>query len=221
VQDWIKTVVSQYGNSATLLQLIESFNENLDPAQNFNDFYQYIWDIDTAVGIGLDIWGRIVGVSRVLTFAAPPTYLGFHDGLTDYAPLGQAPFNAGIAVTQNFSLSDAAFRALILVKAAANIAATSTQALNQLLTSLFAGRGRCYVNDLGNMKMRYTFEFYLQPYELAILSSSGALPRPAGVGISILQAPHGSTFGFKEAGDAETFGHGTFISPGEFYAVAI
>lgn len=60
-------------------------------------------------------------------------------------------------------------------------------------------RGRAYTIDLGGMKMRLVFEFGLEPFELSIVQNSGAIPRPAGVGVEILQVPPG-TFGFVEAG---------------------
>ncbi|MDE1138205.1 MAG: DUF2612 domain-containing protein [Paraburkholderia tropica] len=79
---------------------------------------------------------------------------------------------------------------------------------------MFAGRGRCYVNDLGNMQMRYTFEFYLQPFEMAIMTQSGALPRPTGVLASIIQVQLPNVFGFGEAGtvSAAPFGQGSFFT---------
>ena len=75
-------------------------------------------------------------------------------------------------------LQDAPFKVLILAKAMANITDCSIPSINQLLRNLFSGRGRCYVNDLGNMQMRYTFEFYLEPWEVAVVKQSGVLPRP-------------------------------------------
>jgi len=219
MQDFEKTIISQYANSATLVQLITNFNGYLDPAADFDEFYNKIWNILTAEGIGLDIWGRIVGVGRTLTITTPPTYFGYEVGTPDFTPFNNAPFSDGQAVTQNFVLSDEAYRALILIKAATNIARTTSPVINRLLTQLFEGRGRCYVNSLGNMQMRFTFEFYLEPFELAILTQGNVLPRPTGVGVTLLEAPQGSTFGFNEAGDASPFGEGTFLSQGAIYAV--
>jgi hypothetical protein len=79
---------------------------------------------------------------------------------------------------------------------------------------MFAGRGRCYVNDLGGMALRYTFEFDLTAYEFAIMTQSGALPRPAGVSASLLNSAF-PIFGFKEAGgSAFPFGEGIFLPIG-------
>jgi hypothetical protein len=217
MQNYKQTIISQYANSPRLGLLIQSLNDNLDQTNNLNSFYSLIWNVNTAVGFGLDIWGRIVGVTRVLAISSSALNFGFQDGLTgmaaDTAPFGQAPFYPGATTTTNYTLSDPAFRLLILVKAAANIAAANPATLNALLTQLFAGRGKAYVNDYCNMTLRYTFEFYLLPYELAILTGGGVLPRPAGVGATLLQAPPGSTFGFAEAGTASAapFGQGAFI----------
>ena len=207
--NWPETILSQYANSKRLLLLIQSFHDGLSPGALFDQFYSKMWDIDTATGYGLDVWGRIVGASRVIKVPSTAATFGFQDGAKDYQPFNQAPFYAGSTSTQNFSLSDTAFRTLILIKAAANIAATNTPQLNALLQTLFAGRGRAYVNDLGNMQMRFTFEFYLQPYELVILTQGGVIPRSTGVKATLIQCPQGSTFGFAGSG-MQPFGQGTF-----------
>ncbi len=86
-------------------------------------------------------------------------------------------------------LTDDAYRILILTKALANIASTSSAAINQLLRNLFPGRGKAYVEDLGGMAMRFVFDFALTPVEYAIVSQSGALPHPAGVALSVSVPP--------------------------------
>lgn len=194
-------------------------NAYIDPRVNIDNFYDQVFNIYTAQGWGLDVLGNIVGVKRVLTVTNPPFNFGFADGLQDYAPFGQAPFYNGTPQTSNFSLSDDAFRQLVLTKAFANICATTSPALNKLLSILFQGRGRCYVNDLGNMHMRYTFEFALEPYEISILQNSGAAPHPTGVLTEILIARVPGTFGFAEANSWEPFGYGTFISPASDFTV--
>lgn len=214
MQNVEQTIISQYANSPTLVRLVQNMNQYIDQTANFQAFYDFVWNVNTAQGFGLDIWGRIVDVSRQLQVTNPQTNFGFSDGVNDFYPFGQQPFYSGPASTSTYTLSDEAYRTLILVKALANISATTSPALNQLLKNLFAGRGRCYVNDLGGMAMRYTFEFYLQPFESAILTQSGAFPHPAGVKVFILQVPVINTFGFAEAGTASAspFNQGAFFS---------
>lgn len=121
-------------------------------------------------------------------------------------------YNQGQAGTRGLQLNDTAFRQLILVKALANITPTTIPSLNALLQQLFADRGRCYVQDFGGMRMAYAFEFPLEPYETAILTQSGAAPRPAGVKLGINQL-RTATFGFATPGGFyKPFGYGTFAT---------
>ncbi|CAM2143841.1 DUF2612 domain-containing protein [Pararobbsia alpina] len=206
-----QTIISQYANSPTLVQLIQNFNGYIDPSANIDAFYDLVWNLDTAQGKGLDIWGKIVGLEngRLLTIPSTDQYFGFQDA--GALTFGEGVFYDGTPATQTYSLADGPFLTLILAKAIANISDGSIGSINRLLQNLFAGRGRCYVNDLGSMQMRYTFEFYLEPYEVAIVTQSGVLPVPTGVLASMVQIPMGSTFGFQEAG-AATFGEGTFFN---------
>jgi len=243
--NWNQTILSQYANSPAMLGIISSFNAAIDPSVDIANFYANIWDVQTAVGYGLDVWGNIVGVSRQLMIPESGPWLGFSEQnpITQYVvdssgnqvvyngnnvaltiapnltsnqavqPFDQAPFYTKSS-TQTYTLSDSAFRTLILTKALANVTNLTAPNINKLLQFLFAGRGRCYVNDLGNMQMRYTFEFQLQPYEYSILTQSNAIPRPAGVkSFVVYVAPN--TFGYKEAlPNANTFDNGTFYTIG-------
>jgi len=212
VRDWDRTIISQYSASSKLCALISNFNDYIDPDVNLEAFYNYIWNIDTAVGYGLDVWGRIVGVNRVLTFNASD-YFGFEEG-EDWFGFGQAPFYSGVLQTDNYTLTDEAYRRLIFAKAAANITDCSIPAINQILMNLFPGRGNAYVTEgsyyqqgtwfgfeeagdavgfdqapfgeashffPSGMKMTYVFNFVLEPFEIAIVTTSGVLPKPTGV----------------------------------------
>lgn len=215
-----QTIISQYDNSATITQLIRNMNEYIDPRADFDTFYDFVWNVNTAQGFGLDIWGRIVNVARTLLIQPPFFNLGFKEAGGAAQPFDQAPWYDGVPPTSDtYFLSDDAYRQLILVKAVANISSTNAPTLNQLLQNFFASRGRCYVNDLGGMSLRYTFEFELTSYEFAIVTQSGALPRPAGVLSSMFNSEL-PLFGFSEAGSsAAPFGEGTFISERATYAV--
>ena len=191
-----RTIISQYGNSATITQLVRNIDLYLDPRTDFDTFYDYVWNVETAVGFGLDIWGRIVNVGRGIDVpAGTPNPGGF-------------PFVVG-----PYTMTDAEYRTVILVKALSNITNGTAQSINQLLSNLFATRGRTYVMDTGKMTMQFTFEFFLKPFEYVIISSSGVAPRPAGVLATILQVDVPNTFGFAEANQWQTFDHGAFYNP--------
>lgn len=215
MQNVLQTVVSQYQNSPTLLALIQDMDAYIDPSVDIQAFYDYCWNVDTAQGFGLDLWGRIVGVGRTLEIPADIDGFGFNGQGVGAEPFGQGVFNGGANTTQTYSLSDDAYRTLILVKAASNISNCTVRSMNALLQLLFAGYGRCYVQDYGQMQMGYVFEFPLSPVQRAIVINSGALPRAAGVQALLVENALGSgpTFGFNGSG-AQPFGQGVFYSGG-------
>ena len=55
------TVISQYAHSPVMLSLIQSWNDAIDTAADLQAFYDTVWNVSTAQGFGLDIWGAIVG----------------------------------------------------------------------------------------------------------------------------------------------------------------
>ncbi|NWC11947.1 DUF2612 domain-containing protein [Pseudomonas agarici] len=217
MENYKDTILSQYANSPTITAMIDAFNQWIDPSADIDNFYSVVWNVNTAVGFGLDIWGKIVNVSRELQISNTPAYLGFDEAFTvptaatGAQPFGQAPMYNGPLATTTYTLADDAYRKLIMVKALANITDCTSPSLNALLRYLFAGEGRCYVVDTGGMQMRYVFEFTLSPVDLAIMLNSGAIPRSAGVLVSVMQLDPATTFGFAEA-SLQPFGQGVFFS---------
>jgi hypothetical protein len=207
-----QTIISQYANSPTIVQLVQNMNGYIDPQTDFDNFFDFVWNIQTAQDWGLDILGRIVDVSRQLSIPGSVVNMGFNEGL-NYEPFGQAPFYAGPPASNVYLLSNDAYRTLILMKALLNISNSTAPAINQLLKNLFSGRGRCYVTDTGQMQIRFVFEFPLYPYEIAILTKSNAVPRPAAVKAQVMQLDLPTTFGFNEGLVYQTFGHGVFFNP--------
>jgi Protein of unknown function (DUF2612) len=189
-----QTIISQYGNSPILLQLIKNMNEYIDPRADIDNFYNSVFNINTAKSFALDIWGRIVGIDRLLTIPADIKYFGFNNSGRE--PFNSAPFYNGDNVTQTYSLTDDAYRRLILFKALSNITQSTAPALNQLISKLFEGRGRCFVQDDGNMHIHYVFEFTLTNVEMAILTHSNITPKPAGVAVEFYQIVNKKYFGF-------------------------
>lgn len=185
--DWFATVISEYANSPILLQLISNFADCVDPTANFDAFFSLVFNVDTAVGYGLDVWGRIVGVSRILRLPSAGNYFGFSESSDGY-PFNEGIFYGGGTLTNNFALSDDAYRRLILAKALANISDGSIPSINQILINLFAQTyGNCYCTDGGDMTMTYTFSAPLSSVDFAIIAQSGVLPKPVGVSVTIVQ----------------------------------
>ena len=179
------TIIAQYSNSPIIVGMITAFNEAMDMTENLDDFYDLIWNVLTAEGYGLEVWGRIVGVSRTVAVGSGPTgTFGFNEPGNDWVGFGQGPFTSGVSPTSNVTLNDTQFRQLILAKAATNIWDGSIEGMNSILLALFAGRGAspvAYVADGLDMSITLTFSFPLQPLDLAIIQTAGVLPNPTGV----------------------------------------
>jgi hypothetical protein len=154
-------------------------------------FYDEIWNLDTCIGVGLDSWGRKVGIGRTLHVASG-VYLGFTGVVSSVVGTSGDSYNVGIfysgqPTTSNFSLADHAYRQLIFAKAAANITNGSIPAQNYILMNiLFPNRGNAWVLNYGNMVMVYNFTFPLYKYEVSIIALSGVMPVPAGVAASMI-----------------------------------
>lgn len=174
------TIASQYANSPIIMTLLNNLNSYLDPMTDLDLFYTNMFNVATATGYGLDVWGRIVGVTRSFTYQAV-----------------------------NYTLGDSDFRTLILVKALANILDTTVPTFNRLLTALFSSSGVIFARDTGLMTMAIIAQFNLTTTQLAILAGSGAFPHPAGVGSTLIVTPPTTTFGFLGSG-LQPFNQGTF-----------
>lgn len=200
------TVIAQYANSPNLLKLIYDFSENIKVCSFFTDFYNNIWDIDTANGYGLNIWGVIVGVNRtVKTFTgffwgfneetlllARPYHdiTGYNDTLTNSEDIRTAigTFRDFQEIEGEITFNDSNFRQLILAKAYANISNYTASDLNKILMLIFgdAGKGHeLYVRDNQDMSMTIVFNFIPTSDEVAIIMNTGILFKPAGVELKV------------------------------------
>ena len=198
-----KTIQSQYGASPHIIGIVKAAAEQLDPTGDIETFYNKVFNPKTAEGVGLDIWGRIVGADRYLT-VDNEEFFGFLGSLLD--PFDQSPFFVSGA-TDRFRLTDDAYRTLIFLKAAANIGNATLPSIKEILTSLY--EEPVIVLNIGNMKVRIVFEFYLTPYQRALFAEYGVLNLGAGVDYEYYQIDPKGTFGFNGS-NLQPFGQGIF-----------
>lgn len=184
VFDVRQTLLAQYANSPTIVALIDSFEDWFGITLDLENFYDYVWNVLTAQGFGLDIWGRIVGIGRVFPIV-DTGYFGF-DEAGDALGFNQGAFWSGNTVNANFALSDAAYRRLILAKAYSNIIDGSIPSINKLLQIMFPNRGNAYVVDNADGTMTYKFDFVLTGIDLTLVLNSGVLPHPTGIKVNVV-----------------------------------
>lgn len=208
---WKDTILTQYSASQKLLSIIDTFNQAISLDDFTDEFIAKVWDLTTCQTYGLDVWGKIVGVSRYVTAPIESSSFGFgeaNDANPDYpTPFNDAPFYGGVQETTNVRLEDDAYRTLIFCKAFTNISIATIPEINRFLKMLFYQRGRAYCVNYRDMTMGITFEFELAPYEESILTNYEVTPVPSGVQVNIRQvvSPY---FGFST--DAYPFNDGTF-----------
>ena len=200
------TILSQYSASPRILALAHGFALRLDPAPDIDTFFENVFDIETARGWGLDNWGRILGVPRGVQVATVDWFGYYGSGLQ---PWNQAPWFNPQQATQNFPLTDEAYRKLLMYKAAANIGSADAATINRLLKQVFPNTFD-HIVDNGDMSIRAVFNDYLQPVEIGILNTYGALNKGAGVQWIYLSVNPNETFGFDDSG-FQPFDQGVFI----------
>jgi len=185
-----QTVISEYANSPTIRQLIDNLDQQINPTPLFQQFYDYVWNISTAQGFGLDILGRIINLQRQI------------DNVPALYPVTVAPGTV--------SMTDTQYRRALLNKAYANISNSSAKSINTQLRSMSNGRGNAFVRNDGNMHITYRFFFALEAYEHAIIAAGNIVSRPAGVGFGVTTInPY---FGFSEANSWQPFDQGVFAA---------
>ncbi len=180
-------ILSQYENSTQLVKLLKSLNIETNVSAMIQDFMDKVVNIKTAVGIGLDWWGNIVGVGRSINL----DYLGL-----DF------PIRMG----------DDLYRLAIQLKAFSNISNTSLYSLNYATKLLLGSEVDAYwmktpiiTDDVktGEKPMSLTFVLNtpdVDPYAIALLVSPEIAPIPAAVDVIVSETPSGEVFGFSGSG---------------------
>lgn len=186
------TILRQYQGKSRLLNIIRTFEQAVSIDDFTDTFITDVWDITSCGSYGLDVWGKIVNISRYVDGDSDDEVFGFDEANASNAdvypmPLNTAPFYGGVVSTNNVRLGDDAYRTLILAKAFSNISIATIPEINRFLTMLFSGRGRAYCTIIGAMKLGITVEFELATYESNILQNYDVMPIPNGTSVTITQ----------------------------------
>lgn len=202
-----QTIISQYANSDVLVNLIADFDSWADQTQNFDSFYSNVWNIETAVGYGLDLWGRIVGIPRNVLVTESAGYFAFDDPARGFDNPNAPIYTSGpLTKTVNVSLSNDDYRNLLLAKAATNICDGSVAGIMSAYNKFFGNYNTpIFINENNSTRMSYDVcqvGYAISLTNLAILSN-GSLPlKPAGVAANYyVVSKQGPMFGFDMEND--------------------
>lgn len=200
-----RTIQSQYGTSPHIKGLIQKFAERIDPTTDIETFYRDYFDARTAVGVGLDVWGEIVGASRYIDVDSYD-YFGFEG--QNLKAFNQAPFYTERGATNLYRMSDDAFRELIFLKAYANISDATLPSIKFVINKIFPNGATAIQAE--HMKLRVIFFSYAVPaYSFALLKRYGLFNLGAGVGWEYYIVDPTQTFGFDGSG-MQNFDNGIF-----------
>lgn len=180
-----ETIQSQYSSSPRLIKLVQGMAQQLDPTPDIELFFRKVFDISQAEGWGLDNWGRILDLGRIVEISAVNSFGFAGSGLQ---PFNQAAFDSG-GLTRNYRLQDEAYRKFLMLKAASNISNATIPTINRFMSLVFKGRGDVYVLETGPMQIQYTFKFILEPWERTVMNLDWMIPRPGCVSYTWVEEP--------------------------------
>jgi hypothetical protein len=176
--DLLQCLLWQYNEATALQTLIDRKQKWFDAVQQkfWTDWISDVFDLTTANDFGLAVWAAILDVPLVIVPEAQLTKPLF----------GFGEFNVGFtqgnfASAQMLSSLTTEQRRLVLRMRYFQITTRgAVPEVNAFLAQVF-GEGVVYVEDLGDMKIRYVFTQQPSSAVELILTEFDVLPRPAGV----------------------------------------
>ena len=196
-------MLSQYANSPVFVKLVNGIKDQLDNSKTLNDWYNIVFNLKTATGFGLDIWGKILNQSRRVSYD--------DNGTTVNVYLQGAQTVDGVSYTAE-QMEDL-YRTVLFFRAFSYITNCTVKSLNELLLFYFndytsdteSGKNKkiVYVYELGTMSIEVVFRFFINKLEKAIFTSD-LFPKPTGVRLQFRYIPNGEWFGFYMSGKTAT-----------------
>ena len=178
-------VISQYANSPVFLKLANGTQDLFDDSEFVQNWYNVIFNLETATGYGLDVWGKILNRDRRFIY----------DGVEYYLKGAQTIDNVEFTDEEMENL----YRKVLQLTAMRYIGNASIASINKMIQFIFDGK--CYCLEYAPMQIRYVFRFYMNNVQKAIIETLN--PHPTGVLSSFEYLPVGEYFGFIVDGKAQ------------------
>jgi len=162
-------------------------------------FYRDYFDIDTCDSDGLNNWGRILELSRIVSImTATNGVFGF--GIQSDYPIPEDgyPQNLDNGFFYNpayentpvqYTMLDYEYRFALKFRYAALTSNLSLKAINKIMNDLLINLNpdyKCVVTQTAVMQLTYKFNFLLAAWQKSIFLNRSILPIPAGVTAIIL-----------------------------------
>jgi hypothetical protein len=173
-----------------------------------------VLDIDTAIGVNLDLVGKHVGQPRVLPDITPRGLFGFEgaEGAKGFSFGGDGGgkwYRLGDPVADSVVLNDDDYRFLIRCRVTRNYMTGTMPNIEEALDFIFNGKAEAY----DQFDMTFTVvvrEQGLTDFKRYAIAKLDILPRPSGVRIRFVLATDDAPFGFYGVPGARGFNTGKF-----------
>lgn len=205
---YVNLLIIQYNNQPKARATIELFATQIAANGILFDIRDG-YDIDTAVGVQLDVLGKYVGVDRYFEVFDPINYFALTDydevdpdaeekwGFTDYADFDDFQYNGTLNYMSVLSISsrlnDDDFRVVIKLKILQNSINHSHKSIDDGMYKFFGMDVR--PSSIGGMQMTYFITINVTAIIKAALTKN-ILPRPMGVGLSLIEQVSGDFYAY-------------------------
>jgi hypothetical protein len=205
--DLLQALLWQYNDATRLQTLLSRKQQWYDENQRdfWEDWTRDVFDLRTANDFGLAVWGAILDLPLVssTTGSGAREVFGFGSyNANFFGPSGFGRDNDG-----TLGLTTEQKRLALRLRFFQLVTDGTVWDANNFLAALFGDQGNVYVLDNLDMTITYVFTFQPTPQVLFVLEQFDLLPRPAGVGVTVLVNP-GDSFGFDPY--YLNFGNGSF-----------
>ena len=195
-------MIAQYANSPVLVKLDNGLKTLFNDSIFTTNWYNVVFNIATATGYGLDVWGKILNRNRSFVYNGTEYYLQ------------GAQTIGGVSYTAD-EMEDL-YRMVLQITAMRYIGNASCSAINRVLEVVFNKYGKAYCYEYATMQIRYVIEFYASNVLKAIIETLNL--HPTGVLTSYEYLPVGEFLGFytnaQEQSEEEPY---TPFDNGPFY----
>lgn len=192
--DLLQALLWQYNDATRLQTLLERKQGWYDVNQSefWANWVRDVFDLRTATDFGLAVWAQILNVPLVASTSGSGARPVF-----GFGPFNQnfEHGNFGQDTDGSLALNLEQKRLVLRLRYFQLTSTGCVPEINEVLNFLFGGFGDVYVLDGLDMTMEYVFTYVPPSNVLFVLEQFDLLPRPQGVGSSIVVTPR-DRFGF-------------------------
>jgi hypothetical protein len=181
-----QVILWQHEQALKLIGMVDVRQEGHDRLQRdfWENWYNDVFNIDTATDFGLGIWAQILKVNVSVDFDAQPDKIAFGYG-SERRRYGQGNYGARDGSVSYLSTDQK--RLLIRARYFSLTSKPTLDNINDFLRKYFwKGDAKVYVSDLMDMSSAlYTFNYQPDGELSFLLENTDILPRPATVGVRV------------------------------------